>query len=108
MPKKIAKVVVALPVEGPFDYRVPESCCMQIAAGQRAHVQFGNKNMVGFVVGVQNKSRVKQLKSILSILDNIPALNDDMNAACAVFFSFNLSQWLIANNRFRLGIRYLT
>jgi primosomal protein N' (replication factor Y) len=93
MPKKIAKVVVTLPVEGPFDYRIPESCCMQIASGQRVHVPFGNKNMVGFVVGVQNKSRVKQLKSILSILDNIPALNDDMLRITKDFSQYYGCSW---------------
>lgn len=93
MPKKIAKVVVTLPVEGPFDYEVPESYRMQIALGQRVYVPFGNRNIVGFVVGVRNKSRVKQLKSILSILDNIPALNDDMLKITKEFSQYYGCSW---------------
>lgn len=78
MPKNIAQVVVGLPVEGPFDYGVPESMKAQIAEGHRVLVSFGRKSMVGFVVGFQSGSAYKNVKPVLSLLDNRPALDGYM------------------------------
>src|SRR5947207_3403372 len=78
MNKNIAQVVVGLPIPGPFDYLVPDSIKEQIGEGYRVLVSFGNKQRVGFVVGFQAKSSFKNLKSILSLLDNQPALNNNL------------------------------
>ncbi|OGX37551.1 MAG: primosomal protein N' [Omnitrophica WOR_2 bacterium RIFCSPHIGHO2_02_FULL_52_10] len=86
MNPKIAKVVVGLPVDGPFDYAVGRELRGAIAVGQRVRVTFNRQNRVGFVVGSASSSRFKHLNPIISLLDNGPVL-DGRNFACARAFS---------------------
>ena len=51
MNSKIAKVVVGLPVDGPFDYKVGQDISDRVTVGQRVRVSFNRRNRVGFVVG---------------------------------------------------------
>jgi len=77
---KIAKVVVGLPIEGPFDYWVDETLRTQIAVGKRVRIPFGGRKRIGYVVGRTDKSRfpMSRLKSIFSVIDSAPILNDDL------------------------------
>ncbi len=75
MTKKIAKIVVGLPVEGPFDYAVCEDFQKKIATGMRVLVIFNRRKMVGYVVGFANRSSFSNLNPILSLLDQNPVLN---------------------------------
>src|SRR5436190_21992212 len=94
MNKNIAQVVVGLPIEGPFDYLVPEDLKARIGEGHRVLVSFGRKQMVGFVVGFQAKSVYKNLKPIVSLLDNLPALDGSM---------LQLTKWFAAYYGCALG-----
>ena len=47
-----ARVVLGLPVEGPFDYIVPQELHKSIACGCRVKVEFGHKKMIGYVTGL--------------------------------------------------------
>ena len=76
MPPKIAKIVVGLPVEGPFDYSVPMEFRESIRVGQRVGVSFNRRVMVGFVVGFLEKSKFAKLNPILTFLDKQPSLNE--------------------------------
>ncbi len=73
-----ARVVLGLPVEGPFDYIVPESLHQKISVGIRAWVPFRNKRKLGYVVGITDKTNIKNLKKISQIIDNYPILNKNM------------------------------
>jgi primosomal protein N' (replication factor Y) (superfamily II helicase) len=73
-----AKVVFGLPIEGPFDYIIPETLRKNVKAGCRVVVFFGNQKKVGYVIGVTRQSSVKGLKSIIQALDNAPVLNNSM------------------------------
>ncbi len=70
-----AKVVFGLPVEGPFDYSVPEELARGIAVGVRVRVSFGARILVGYVVGLAKKSAVANLKPLSEIIDPYPILN---------------------------------
>jgi len=76
MSPKIAKVVVGLPVEGPFDYFIPEGWRANAAIGQRVSVLFNRRRMTGFIVDLQQTSHFKKLNSILSFLDGYPSLDE--------------------------------
>lgn len=76
--KKIAEIVVGLPVEGPFDYAIGQDIRDKIQAGMRVLVSFNRRKLVGFVVGFKEKSEFERLNTIIKLLDNIPAL--DINA----------------------------
>jgi primosomal protein N' (replication factor Y) len=73
-----AKVVVGLPVEGPFDYIVPPQIARKIHTGKRVIVDFRGKKTVGYVVGISAKTAIKKLKPILELIDADPVLNNEM------------------------------
>lgn len=73
-----AKVVFGLPVEGPFDYIIPDSLDKKIKTGCRIIVPFGSRKRLGYVVRLAKKSGIKNIKSILQALDEVPVLNKNM------------------------------
>ena len=80
MKNSIAQVVFDLPLEGPFDYFVPESLRLSIQIGHRVLVPFHVKTLIGYVVGLQEKSAFPQLKSIMGLLDKNPVVSESMVA----------------------------
>jgi primosomal protein N' (replication factor Y) len=75
---RYAKVVVGLPVEGPFDYIVPEGFQKKVSAGCRVVISFGHKLKIGYVVELTSKTAVKNLKTLSQVLDETPVLNKKM------------------------------
>ena len=73
-----AKVVLGLAVEGPFDYIVPESLYKKIKIGVRVWINFHTKEALGYVVKITKKSNIKNLKSILEVIDEAPILDKNM------------------------------
>jgi primosomal protein N' len=78
MQKNIAQVVVPLPLEGPFDYSIPEHLQAEIAVGSRVQVSFSNRKRVGFVVGFATESKFPRLNSVLAVLDEEPAFDEGL------------------------------
>ena len=76
MTKKIAQVVVGLPIEGPFDYFLPDSFRAKAAIGSRVKVPFGPRWLTGYVVNLSEKSYFKKLKPVLSLLDVHPLIEN--------------------------------
>ncbi len=72
----IAQIVFDLPLDGPFDYLVPDALASKAAVGWRAKVSFGRKIQTGFVVGLIAQSSLPQLKPILSLPDSAAAFNN--------------------------------
>ena len=93
MNKNIARVVVGLPIEGPFDYLIPDALQEKIAEGYRVVVPFGNRQRVGFIVGFQAKSAFQNLKSIVSLLDNQPVLDQNMLRLTQEFARYYGCSW---------------
>jgi len=73
-----ANVVLGLPIEGPFDYLVPADLGNKISIGSRVLVNFRNKKEVAYVVGLNNKTKIKKLKELLALIDQSPILDKDM------------------------------
>jgi len=80
MSNKIVKVVIGLPVEGPFDYWVPEDFRDAIRVGTRVRVPFGGRKHIGYVIGLTDKSRFPQskLKLIAAVIDTTPLINEEI------------------------------
>ena len=70
MKPKIAKVVVGLPVDGPFDYAIGKDLQARISVGKRIRISFNRRNRVGFVIGFAQRSAFKRLNPVLSLLDD--------------------------------------
>jgi primosomal protein N' (replication factor Y) (superfamily II helicase) len=73
-----ASVVLGLPIDGPFDYLVPVDLEKKISVGARVWVNFRNKKEVAYVVGLNNKTKIKKVKEILAVIDQSPILNESM------------------------------
>jgi len=74
-----AKIQLGLPLEGPFDYLVPEELKNEIAVGARVEVPFARvRKTVGYVVGLSKKSSVKRVRPISRIIDSTPILDNNM------------------------------
>ena len=93
MNSKIAQVVVGLPVPGPFDYIIPDELEGKIHLGQRVWVPFGNRKMVGYIVGLHKKSSRKKLKPILSQIDTVAILDEGMLRLTADFSKYYGCSW---------------
>jgi len=73
-----ARVVVGLAISGPFDYIVPKELQKNIRPGARVWVQFGPKKMLGYVVELAAKTKIKNLKAITELIDETPVLDKSM------------------------------
>ncbi len=94
----IAKVVVDKTVyrfDKPFDYLIPENLLSSCSVGSRVTVPFGrgNTKRMGLILEIcnevcDNKESIKNIKSILSVIDEKPLLSDEM---------LSIIKWLKAN-----------
>ncbi|MFH1281724.1 MAG: primosomal protein N' [Candidatus Omnitrophota bacterium] len=73
-----AKVVLGLPIDGPFDYLVPVDLEAKVSRGARVWVDFRHKKEVAYVVELTNKTKIKKIKDIISVIDVFPILDDAM------------------------------
>lgn len=77
----IAEVIVDVPTQQtdrPFDYKVPAKWEGIIQEGMRVTVPFGPRKLLGFIVKLKNESTMKGLKSISTIMDIEPVLNEEL------------------------------
>lgn len=76
------KVIVDIPaaqVNRPFDYQVPEAYQDSLQLGMRVQVPFGNRQLLGFVVGLHHTSDFKgTLKPITAVLDYESFINEEL------------------------------
>jgi len=73
-----AKVVLGLPIDGPFDYLVPADLEAKVKPGARVWVNFRNKKEVAYVVGLSAGSKIKKVKEISALIDAVPILDERM------------------------------
>ncbi len=73
-----ARVVLGLHVEGPFDYIIPAELEKKAKTGERVWVNFCNRKMPGYIVGITRKSKIKKLKRIIELIDEFPVLDKGM------------------------------
>jgi primosomal protein N' (replication factor Y) len=77
-----AKVVLGLPVDGPFDYSVPADLEGKVRAGARVWVNFRNKKEVAYVISLSARTKIKNIKEVSSLIDAVPVVGDKMMALC--------------------------
>lgn len=94
------KVIVDIPAaqaNRPFDYQVPEAYQDSLQLGMRVQVPFGNRQLLGFVVGIHHTSDFKgTLKPITAVLDYESFINEEL-----IDLSEHLAQTLHA---FRINV----
>jgi primosomal protein N' (replication factor Y) len=73
---QIAKVVASVALDREFDYLVPDDVRATVAVGSRVEVPFGRRRTTGYVVGFSDQSDRPNLKSILSVSEKEPLLDN--------------------------------
>ena len=69
----VAQVVFGLPVEGPFDYIIPDDLAGRVPAGARVLVRFAGKKRMGVVAGLLDKTaHPGRLSTLIKVLDDVP------------------------------------
>ncbi len=74
----VAQVVLVIPADRAFDYRIPPGLQGMIRLGARVSVPFGRRQTQGFCVGLVAESEHAKLKDITELLDAEPLLSPTM------------------------------
>ncbi len=76
---KYINVVLNLPLNQSFFYRVPADLEARVKIGGRVLVPFRRRNLTGFVVGEIKRKKVKgDLREIIKVIDDLPPLRDNL------------------------------
>ncbi len=82
----VAQVVFNLPINRAFDYAIPDAMRSRVQPGMRVVAPFGHRRLVGMVVRLQSRSRLRRrLKTLLRVLDAAPVLPPE---------GFELARWI--------------
>lgn len=76
--KQYAEVVLNVPIDKKFHYRVPTSMSDEIEIGKLVKVPFGKRQMIGYCVGFVDTPQVKEAKDIIKVLNHGLILDGSM------------------------------
>jgi primosomal protein N' (replication factor Y) (superfamily II helicase) len=79
-----------------YTYVVPKDLESDIQIGMRIFAPVGNKNSIGFIVGIKENSDRKDLKSISDIIDSEPIFSKDLWELTKWVSLYYYSNWGIA------------
>ncbi|MGR3309409.1 MAG: replication restart helicase PriA [Candidatus Brocadiales bacterium] len=68
--KQYAEVVLNVPIDKKFHYRVPASMSGEIEIGKLVKVPFGKRQMIGYCVGFVDTPQVRETKDIIQVLNH--------------------------------------
>ncbi len=82
--KGFAEVVFGVPINRVFLYKVPDKLKSLCKIGVRVFAPFGRRNLIGYIVGLQDKADI-ETKDIIEILDAGPVISEEM---------FKFTRWI--------------
>jgi len=89
----IAEIAVGLPIDKTFHYSVPGSLKEKIAVGKRVWVPFGQKRLVGYVVGFVESIDIMKLKDIEDVIGDETVLDDKMLSLTKWISEYYFCSW---------------
>jgi len=89
-----AEIVLNLPLEKSFHYRIPPALLAKARPGMRVEVPFGPKRLSGFIIGLIADCAVANPRDILSLPDDEPVITTELMA---------LARWISANYLCSIG-----
>lgn len=81
----ILSIAIPTPLRRTFDYLLPSDInAAGLQPGMRVKVPFGRRELVGLYLRTKQKTKVPsdKLKSIISVLDDVPVVTEDILALC--------------------------
>jgi len=88
-----ADIVINRPIKGPFTYSIPESLKDDIKIGSVVEVSFGNKVVIGYVVGFSDKCDIEKIKPVNSIIDKTLSMDSKMLELTRWISNYYYSSW---------------
>ena len=76
---RFVRVAVPLPIQSEFTYRVPQDLQDRATAGSRVEVQFGNRKLLGVIVGdEEDPGDEHKIRDLSAVLDSSPTLTTEL------------------------------
>ncbi len=91
--ENFAEVVLDIPINKIFHYRIPSSFTNQIEIGKRVRVPFRSRTIIGYCVGLTDVPEVETTKDIIQVLDTKPILNSKMLEIAKWLADFYFCSW---------------
>ncbi|MFM1919418.1 MAG: hypothetical protein RLZZ303_1052 [Candidatus Hydrogenedentota bacterium] len=93
MQELFADIVLPLPMDRPYTYRVPERFLGAAQPGMRAVVSIMNRIETGFIVALRNSCELPQVKPLLDLPDDSPAFTPGMLKLCRWMADYYCCSW---------------
>lgn len=83
--EKYVEVILPLPMDTVFQYRIPPENRIPIYIGQRVEVPFNKRSLVGYIIGLTEKPITTSLRYFYRLIDITPTVSPEF---------FTLSRWI--------------
>ena len=90
-----AEIVFDRPLDHAYTYAIPPGCKTQVAVGKRVLAPFGrgDKQTIGFCVGMTEVKPERKVKAIVQVLDDEPMLTDHLLKLTRWMADYYLCGW---------------
>ncbi|PIQ87305.1 MAG: primosomal protein N' [Candidatus Omnitrophica bacterium CG11_big_fil_rev_8_21_14_0_20_45_26] len=88
-----AQVAVSVPANDPFSYEIPSELLHEVKVGARVLVPFKNRQMIGYVVQIEEITVNRKLKKIVEVLDQEIYLSDHFIRLTQYISHYYFSSW---------------
>lgn len=88
-----ADIVLPLPVDSAFTYKVPESLQNRIRPGMRAVVPVRKRVETGYVAGLSDTTEIENPRSIIDLPDAAPVFSREMLELCRWIADYYCCSW---------------
>jgi primosomal protein N' (replication factor Y) (superfamily II helicase) len=88
-----AKIVLNLPVAGPFDYSLDEESAKLAAPGMRAWVNFCGRKLVGYIAGISSESNIPRVKPVIRLIDTVSVITPEMLKLTRMLADYYCCSW---------------
>ncbi|MDB4349438.1 primosomal protein N', partial [Omnitrophica bacterium] len=90
---KYASVVIRVPIDKTFSYRIPKDLEDDMAIGKRVWVPFGPRRVVGYIVDIIDKVDIEDTRPIESIIDKEPIIPSELLSLAKWISRYYICSW---------------
>ncbi len=90
---KYASIVINIPIDKTFSYRVPKRLKGDIDIGKRVWVPFGSRRVVGYVVGITDKVDIEDVRPVESVIDKGPIIFKELLSLTKWISDYYICSW---------------
>ncbi|MFQ5965511.1 MAG: primosomal protein N' [Candidatus Scalinduaceae bacterium] len=91
--ENFAEIVLDIPLNKKFHYKIPPTFVNQVGIGQRVKVPFRGRTIIGYCVGLTDLSEVETTKDIIQVVDRNPILSPKMLKIAKWLADFYFCGW---------------